>query len=64
MDHLVSEAVEYYHEERPHQAMNDDVLLARNESDDSGTKSDDGRMLIACRERLDGFLKHDYAKAA
>jgi hypothetical protein len=24
----------------------------------------EGRMLIACRERLGGFLKHDYAKAA
>jgi len=50
MDHLVSESVEYYHGERPHQAMNNEVLLARNESDDSGTKSDDGGMLIAGRE--------------
>ena len=64
MDHLVSEAVEYYHGERPHQAMNNEVLRARNESDDSGTKSNDGGMLIACRERLGGFLKHYYAKAA
>lgn len=60
MDHLVAEAVEYYHEERPHQSMNNDTLIARKQQaieDDIDTDK------IQCKERLGGILKH-YSRAA
>ena len=65
MDHLVAEAVEHYHLERPHQAKNNDALI-RPPSDLS--KSDDeqeGQVQVECRERLGGVLEHYYyARAA
>ena len=73
MDHLVSEMVAHYHEERPHQAKDNDPLV---QTPPSG-KSKKGKAKkkepppevvpvtqIECRERLGGRLKHYYRKAA
>ncbi len=69
MDILVSELVEHYHEERPHQGMDNDVLVA---AEPATAKAKDKKpppdvvpvSQIACRERLGGVLKHYYRKAA
>ena len=69
MDLMVSEFVEHYHEERPHQSMDNDVLVAAEPppANDEHTKPPPDVVpvsQIACRERLGGVLKHYYRKAA
>ena len=74
MNHLVSEMVAHYHEERPHQAKeNDPLTLAASEPAKKKTK---GRKAsapppdavpigdIQCSQRLGGLLKHYSRKAA
>jgi len=71
MDHLVSEMLAYYHEERPHQAKGNDPLAA---IDGKSKKSKRKRgkspadvvpvSQIACRQRLGRLLKHYYRQAA
>ncbi len=63
MDHLVSEMVEHYHHERPHQGMENAVLVASKAA--TGT-SDDGQASsrLVCKERLGGVLKHYSYRAA
>lgn len=73
MDHLVSEMVSHYYEERPHRANDNDPLV---QTPPSG-ESKEGKVnekepppdvvpvtQIECRERLGGLLKHNYRKAA
>jgi putative transposase len=64
MDHIVAEAVEHYHTERPHQAVNNEVLIgAKNQDEgDSDTNNEDAR--VVCHERLGGLLKHYHLRAA
>ena len=64
MDHIVSEAVEYYHQERPHQAKDNEVLIKQPADIPSDAVEDDKSMRIECRERLGGLLKHYCHKAA
>ena len=74
MDHLVSEMVSYYHEERPHQAKeNDPPVAATPNAKPTKTKRKRKEEYppdvipvsqIECRERLGGLLKHYYRKAA
>ena len=64
MNHLVKEMVAYYHESRPHQAKENDLLVsaggtAKAEQPDVVRLSD-----IRCKKRLGGELKHYYRKAA
>lgn len=63
MDHLVSEMVEHYHHERPHQGMENAVLVASKAASDT---SDDGEapIKLVCKERLGGVLKHYSYRAA
>jgi putative transposase len=69
LDYIASQLVEHYHEERPHQGLDNDVLVAVASQP---TISKDGKpppdvvsvAQVACRERLDGVLKHYYRKAA
>ncbi len=56
-DHVVSEYVEHYHTERPHQAMGNVPLIAA--ALPAGT---DGK--VVCRERLGGVLRHYFREAA
>lgn len=68
MNHLVSEMVAHYHEERPHQAKENDPLI--REPSDQPKKKPKGRKAsatppdvvsigeIKCRQRLGGLLKH------
>ncbi len=56
-DHVVAEYFEYYHTERPHQAMGNAPLTAPELP--TGT---DGR--VVCRERLGGVLRHYFQEAA
>jgi putative transposase len=73
MDHLISEMVSYYHEERPHQALDNNLLtLARSAKlKEHRPKTPREKPLegipeteIACRSRLGGLLKHYSRKAA
>jgi hypothetical protein len=60
----------YYHEERPHQGMENGLLLPAKNPTGKGKKDepppDDILPLsqIGCRTRLGGLLKHYYRKAA
>jgi hypothetical protein len=62
MNHLVKEVVEFYHESRPHQAKDNDLLVP---SRGKGEEPELVRLSeIRCRKRLGGVLKHYYHKAA
>jgi putative transposase len=67
-DYLVAEWLEHYHEERPHQAKENEVLVlpesARMERAKCRNRDKRGPEGIVCRERLGGLLKHYYRKAA
>jgi putative transposase len=56
LSHVVSEFVKHYHEERPHQGIENVPIMAMTTH-----KGDEGE--IVCRERLGGLLKH-YARRA
>jgi putative transposase len=60
-DHLVSQYVEHYHTERPHQAKGN-VPLTGEWPDSDGRPPDPE--LIVCRTRLGGLLKHYERRAA
>ena len=74
MNHLVSEMVAHYHEERPHQAKENDPLM--RVSSEPQKKKGNGRKEsaatsdvvplgdIQCRQRLGGLLKHYSRKVA
>ena len=73
MDHLVSEMVAYYHEERPHHSKdNDPLVLATLATESKKTErknkesSPDAVPIsqIDCRQRLGGVLRHYYRKAS
>jgi hypothetical protein len=71
MDYLVSEAVTYYHEERPHQAKGNVALVPvagkpAKEKEAKGASSTQAELAseIDCRLRLGGRLKHYYRKVA
>ena len=51
MDHLVSEYVEHYHHERPHQSKGNRPLLS-----DTLVLGPEGE--VVCREPLGGVLRH------
>jgi putative transposase len=60
-NYLISEYVEHYHLERPHQSLGNEPLAAKLKIARRG--GDDGEP-IGCRERLGGLLKHYYRTAA
>jgi putative transposase len=70
MDHLVSEMLAYYHEERPHQAKGNDPLIALGKPKKAKRKKEEPPpdvvpvSKIACRQRLGGLLKHYYRQPA
>ena len=57
LEYLVSEYVEYFNTERPHQAMGNAVLTELGEPPLAEGE-------ISCRERLGGLLRQYYRKAA
>ena len=74
MNHLVSEMVAHYHEERPHQAKENDTLQHASakllKKKPRRRKSSVPRPDVGpigdnqCRQRLGGLLKHYSCKAA
>lgn len=64
MNHLVKEMVEFYHESRPHQAKDNDLLVspkdAKKASEPEVVRISD----IRGKKRLGWVLKHYYRKAA
>lgn len=56
MDHIVSEFLAHYHEERAHQSMGNAPLVKSAEPPPSEGE-------VRCRERLGGLLKHYYRAA-
>ena len=71
LDHLLAEIVAHYHEERPHQAL-DNGLLAPLPKSKSRRKAiakppDETTLALSevrCKRRLGGLLKHYYRQAA
>jgi putative transposase len=63
MDHLCQEFIEHYHAERPHQGLDNGLLLPsrgkRKRQPDLVPLTD-----VACRTRLGGLLKHYHRKVA
>jgi hypothetical protein len=64
MDHLVSETVEHYHEERPHQSFGNEPPVNRQTTETTDSDTDETKLRIVCRERLGGRLKHYALRAA
>jgi putative transposase len=63
MNYLCSQFVEHYHAERPHQGLENELILPakkkRKREADVVPLSE-----VACKSRLGGLLKHYYRKAA
>jgi hypothetical protein len=57
LEHVLSEFISHYHEERPHQGLGNRRIMERTPEPPSK-----GRIL--CRERIGGLLKSYYRKAA
>lgn len=64
MNHLVSEMVAYYHEARPHQAKDNDLLVSAEEAKTAEEREVVRLSDVRCKKRLGGLLKHYYRKAA
>ncbi len=71
LDFLVSEAVAHYHAERPHQGLDNElIVLPRSSPSKKKSKPAVVQELtislssVGCRKRLGGLLKHYYRKAA
>ena len=65
---LATEWLEHYHQERPHQAKENEVLAlpkgARMKPAKRRNHDKSERAGIECRERLGGLVKHYYRRAA
>ena len=64
VDCLVSETVEHYHEERPHQSLGNEPPVNRQTTETPSSDTDETKLRIVCRERLGGRLKHYDLRAA
>ncbi|MHC2066154.1 integrase core domain-containing protein [Bremerella sp. T1] len=60
MDYLVSEFVDFYHEDRPHQGKENELLTSNGETTPEVLSIDS----VKCHERLGGVLKHHHHQAA
>ena len=62
LNHLVEEFVAHYHEERPHQGLDNKLIMPGKPppEDESIPRLGD----VVCRERLGGLLKHYERRAA
>ena len=56
LNHIASEYLVHYHEERPHQALGNAPPLKRPPPNQSGD--------VVCRQRLGGLLRHYHRQAA
>jgi putative transposase len=54
---IISDFLDYYHQERPHQSLGNKPLVGSNPDPPTVGK-------IVCKERLGGLLKHYYRKAS
>ncbi len=71
LDLLVSETVDHYHEERPHQALDKSILAPlpkAKRKKESKAKPPKGSTIalseVRCKQRLGGLLKYYYRQAA
>ena len=62
LGYLVNEYFDYYHEQRPHQGLNNEPLHGLQMIDEPD-QSDDASHII-CHSRLGGLLKHYERRAA
>ncbi|WP_146508629.1 hypothetical protein [Thalassoglobus neptunius] len=60
----MAEAVEHYHEERPHQSKENQLLIKRSDGENTEVDPDDQKFQLHCNERLGGLLKHYSLRAA
>ena len=66
LDHLCTEYLAYYHQERPHQGKGNELLKARRIHNRGAPQADQAISLtdVRCHQRLGGLLKHYSRKAA
>jgi len=64
MNHLVREMVAFYHDSRPHQAKDNDLLVPVGGAEKADEPDAMPISEIRCKKRLSGLLKHYYRKAA
>ena len=71
IDHLVAETVAHYHDERPHQSLDNGLLAPLPKAKSrrkAKAKPPDGSNIrlseVRCKQRLGGLLKHYYRQAA
>ncbi len=66
LDYLVSQYVAHYHFERPHQSLDNELLLKMSSIDKPPDKNESSNPAdpIKCQTRLGGLLKHYYRDAA
>ena len=66
LDHLCSEYLAHYHQERPHQGKGNELLLAKTRRKSFPAQTDEPISLadVRCSQRLGGLLKHYCRKAA
>jgi len=60
MDYLVSEFVDFYHEERPHQGKENQLLTSVDQPEAEILSIN----AVKCHERLGGVLKYYHRQAA
>ena len=59
-DYLVKEYVEHYHTERPHQGLENKIVVTKA----TPPAPPDSKDTLLCRTRLGGLLKHYHRTAA
>jgi putative transposase len=66
LDHLCSEFVAHYHEDRPHQSLGNEPILKLKRRDDESSDDVEPPLLgdVRCKTRLGGLLKSNSRKAA
>ncbi len=62
LNHLVEEFVTHYHEERPHQGLNNTLISSAKPPPEDESIPD--LREVVCRDRLGGLLKHYERRAA
>jgi putative transposase len=64
LNFLISQFIQHYHEERPHQGIDNNLPVRKKRRKKPPDESTISTATISCKPRLGGLLKHYYCKAA
>ncbi len=64
LDYLIRQFGEHYHEERPHQGIDNNLPVRKKRRKKPTDESTISIASIGCKSRLGGLLKHYYRRAA